>query len=487
MKKTAKIISASLATLLITSSAVTAFAAEEKDINVSLRIEGIDSCLLYNSYELSEGSTASDLIQYADKLSDAITVTGAENGYITDVNGETAGKFGGWDGWQYTVNAVSPSVGVNDYTLKNNDTVVLYYGDYPCFIPQIDTSALYTDGKLSFTAEQTTYDSDWNPTVSTVAIADMTVTFDGHTYTTDENGSITLSKADFTSGEHSVQVAKKNANGAPAVCRYADDFTVSIARENTINVSLRIEGPEACYFYDTFEIAKDSNVGELVSYADEVSDDIEVVGADKGYISEVNGIAAGSFGGWDGWYYAVNSVVPNVGVRDYTLSDNDIVVLYYGEYPCYLPIADTSALATEGKITFTAKATFGDATLPIDNMTVYFDGKEYTTDYSGVVVIDEDQLTFGDHSLQVEKYGYSGAPAVLRYANDYTVFVDTKNTNDVNLDGSVDINDVTAIQSYLSSSVELNAEQVRIADIDRDGKVDVNDVTALQTSLANAE
>lgn len=487
MKKTAKIISASLVTLLITSSAVTAFAAEEKDINVSLRIEGIDSCLLYNSYELSEGSTASDLIQYADKLSDAITVTGAENGYITDVNGETAGKFGGWDGWQYTVNAVSPSVGVNDYTLKNNDTVVLYYGDYPCFIPQIDTSALYTDGKLSFTAEQTTYDSDWNPTVSTVAIADMTVTFDGHTYTTDENGSITLSKADFTSGEHSVQVAKKNANGAPAVCRYADDFTVSIARENTINVSLRIEGPEACYFYDTFEIAKDSNVGELVSYADEVSDDIEVVGADKGYISEVNGIAAGSFGGWDGWYYAVNSVVPNVGVRDYTLSDNDIVVLYYGEYPCYLPIADTSALATEGKITFTAKATFGDATLPIDNMTVYFDGKEYTTDYSGVVVIDEDQLTFGDHSLQVEKYGYSGAPAVLRYANDYTVFVDTKNTNDVNLDGSVDINDVTAIQSYLSSSVELNAEQVRIADIDRDGKVDVNDVTALQTSLANAE
>lgn len=487
MKKTAKIISASLATLLITSSAVTAFAAEEKDINVSLRIEGIDSCLLYNSYELSEGSTASDLIQYADKLSDAITVTGAENGYITDVNGETEGKFGGWDGWQYTVNAVSPSVGVNDYTLKNNDTVVLYYGDYPCFIPQIDTSALYTDGKLSFTAEQTTYDSDWNPTVSTVAIADMTVTFDGHTYTTDENGSITLSKADFTSGEHSVQVAKKNANGAPAVCRYADDFTVSIARENTINVSLRIEGPEACYLYDTFEIAKDSNVGELVSYADEVSDDIEVVGADKGYISEVNGIAAGSFGGWDGWYYAVNSVVPNVGVRDYTLSDNDIVVLYYGEYPCYLPIADTSALATEGKITFTAKATFGDATLPIDNMTVYFDGKEYATDYSGVVVIDEDQLTFGDHSLQVEKYGYSGAPAVLRYANDYTVFVDTKNTNDVNLDGSVDINDVTAIQSYLSSSVELNAEQVRIADIDRDGKVDVNDVTALQTSLANAE
>lgn len=71
----------------------------------------------------------------------------------------------------------------------------------------------------------------------------MTVTFDGHTYTTDENGTISLSKADFTSGEHSVQVEKKNSNGAPAVLRYADDFTVNIARENTINVNLRIEGP----------------------------------------------------------------------------------------------------------------------------------------------------------------------------------------------------------------------------------------------------
>ena len=141
-------------------------------------------------------------------------------------------------------------------------------------------------------------------------------------------------------------------------------------------------------------------------------------------------------------------------------------------------------LTSEGKITFTAKATFGDAVLPIDNMTVYFDGKEYTTDYNGVVVIDKDQLTFGSHSLQVEKYGYSGAPAVLRYADDYTVFVDTKIVNDVNLDGNVDINDVTAIQTYLSNYNNISEEQVRIADVNKDGKVDINDVTALQTILS---
>ena len=106
-------------------------------------------------------------------------------------------------------------------------------------------------------------------------------------------------------------------------------------------------------------------------------------------------------------------------------------------------------------------------------MTVYFDGKEYTTDYNGVVVIDENQLTFGYHSLQVEKYGYSGAPAVLRYASDYRVFVDTKI-----------INDVTLIQTSLSGDTVLTDEQKRIADIDKDGKFDVNDVTKLQTIIS---
>lgn len=289
MKTTAKIISVSLSALLMSATTATAFAAETNDITVSLRIEGADSCILYSNYEISAGSTASDLIQYADSLSDDVTVTGAEDGYITDVNGESAGKFGGWDGWNYSVNAVAPSVGVNDYTLENNDTVVLYYGDYPCYIPQADTSALSSDGKLTFTAQSTEYDDNWNPIVSTV---------------------------------------------------------------------------------------------------------------------------------------------------------------------------------------------------PLVGMTVYFDGKEYTTDSDGTVVIDESQLTFGRHSVQVEKKNENGAPAVCRFASDYTVFADTRVFGDANLDGNVDINDVTYIQLYLSGNEILTDEQIRIADVDKNGTVDINDVTALQTYIS---
>ena len=79
MKTTAKIISVSLSALLMSATAATAFATETNDITVSLRIEGADSCILYSSYEIPEGSTASDLIQYADSLSDDVTVTGAED------------------------------------------------------------------------------------------------------------------------------------------------------------------------------------------------------------------------------------------------------------------------------------------------------------------------------------------------------------------------------------------------------------------------
>lgn len=289
MKTTAKIISVSLSALLMSATTATAFATETNDIKVSLRIEAADSCILYSSYEIPEGSTASDLIQYADSLSDDVTVTGAEDGYITDVNGESAGKFGGWDGWNYSVNAVAPSVGVNDYTLENNDTVVLYYGDYPCYIPELDTSALSSDGKLTFTAQSTEYDDNWNPIVSTV---------------------------------------------------------------------------------------------------------------------------------------------------------------------------------------------------PLVGMTVYFDGKEYTTDSDGTVVIDESQLTFGRHIVQVEKKNENGAPAVCRFARDYTVFADTKVFGDANLDGNVDINDVTFIQLYLSGNEILTDEQIRIADVDKNKTVDVNDVTALQTYIS---
>ena len=56
---------------------------------------------------------------------------------------------------------------------------------------------------------------------------------------------------------------------------------------------------------------------------------------------------------------------------------------------------------------------------------------------------------------------------------------------DVNLDGSVTIDDATMLQRYLTEMVDLTDEQLRNADVNKDNRVDIRDVTEIQRYLAN--
>ena len=55
---------------------------------------------------------------------------------------------------------------------------------------------------------------------------------------------------------------------------------------------------------------------------------------------------------------------------------------------------------------------------------------------------------------------------------------------DTNLDGTVNICDVTTIQRYLTKAITFTDEQLAVADTNGDGKVDINDATYLQMYLA---
>ena len=55
---------------------------------------------------------------------------------------------------------------------------------------------------------------------------------------------------------------------------------------------------------------------------------------------------------------------------------------------------------------------------------------------------------------------------------------------DVNLDGNINIKDVTAIQRHLADLGAFSKEQLAAADTNGDGKVDINDATHLQRYLA---
>lgn len=240
MKQTKKLLSAALVFLMLLSvSAISAF-AETKDLTFSLRIEGSKNTYFYSDVTLegteeTENVSVAQLLTYVNNTYDDVDIIGADRGYIYAVNGEFMSQFSGWDGWYYAVNGIAPNVGIGDYNLSDGDSVVLYYGDYPCYIPEIDTTWFAANGTIKFTSTESTYNYDpdtdtWIETVVKVPVTDMTVTLDDTlTYVTDENGEIkvNLNTVKFTSSQIKLQVEKYNEAGAPTVLRYASDFTIN--------------------------------------------------------------------------------------------------------------------------------------------------------------------------------------------------------------------------------------------------------------------
>ena len=58
---------------------------------------------------------------------------------------------------------------------------------------------------------------------------------------------------------------------------------------------------------------------------------------------------------------------------------------------------------------------------------------------------------------------------------------------DVNLEGKIDINDVTLLQRYIAGESVLTDDAVKVADFNKDRIIDVIDVTAIQTFIAHGQ
>ncbi len=221
--------------LLVFAPQLHTFAADGT-YDILLRVEGINETFYYNTVEITDADelTAQELLLYADAQEDSLTMTGVDTAYITDVNGDMAGTFGGWDGWLYTVNGVAAATGIDGCVLQDGDSVVLYYGDpygVGMQFPVVDATAS-AEGILTFTSEDTTYDANYNAvvTVNPVAGADVTLS-DGTTslaYITDENGQIMFDQNAFAGGTYSISISKTSEQGIPLVLRTAADATVTI-------------------------------------------------------------------------------------------------------------------------------------------------------------------------------------------------------------------------------------------------------------------
>lgn len=87
-------------------------------------------------------------------------------------------------------------------------------------------------------------------------------------------------------------------------------------------------------------------------------------------------------------------------------------------------------------------------------------------------------------------YGYSNS-----YAETYAeenginfVALDEKTLyGDVNLDGKIDVNDVTLLQRYIAGESVLTDDAVKAADFNKDRIIDVIDATTIQTFIAHGQ
>lgn len=228
-----------VAMMLLASFTLCSFAAD--DVNVSLRIEGIDKCLFYGDVTVPADATAYDVLLKADEKDDSLTVVSSASiygAYITSINGITAGTYTTmkWDGWSYMVDGVSPEVGVDGYKVEDGDVIVMYYGDpwnTGMQYPVIKTEKL-SDGIVSFTSMDTVYDENWNAVTKEMPVTGYTLVwgYKGGTVeiTPDENGVCTIPYEYRTIGKHTVQIEKYDEKTTlPTVLRFAPDFSVSIS------------------------------------------------------------------------------------------------------------------------------------------------------------------------------------------------------------------------------------------------------------------
>lgn len=80
-----------------------------------------------------ENTTAREVIEKVLR-ENGYTVKGLDRGYITEIitpDGIILGEYsnGAQSGWMYSVNDESPTVGINDYRVKNGDRIKVYYSD----------------------------------------------------------------------------------------------------------------------------------------------------------------------------------------------------------------------------------------------------------------------------------------------------------------------------------------------------------------------
>lgn len=188
------------------------------------------------------------------------------------------------------------------------------------------------------------------------------------------------------------------------------------------------------------------------------------------FISEVNGVKSGKFGGYDGWSYAIsrnNSYEDiNTGIDGATLKNGDKLILYYGDM----------GTLTSNKIQYSTKEANKELTVSLNN--TYKDwttgeqvikpinGIKVKVDGTDAVVVDNKitlkaGLKEGTHILTLSDFKADGSPKVVYDEIKFTIGADeTSGENNNGGNGSENV-DNTKIPKEITDAINSSASVIK--------------------------
>lgn len=212
------------ALLLISIPGLSAAAAASNTFH--LCIEGSTQTILNENVNLTTGETLDTALKAeldAHNISYKVT-KGAYGDYIESI-GSDAQAADSSTYWSLYQNGSYASVGMSSLQPANGDDIVIAYSAMDTLYPKVSISPSTPVAGQPFTftvtADKTTYDSNWNPTTTTVSVSGATVAFNGATQTTDASGHATFS-APSAAGTYHYSISQDRSGQAPLLVRLSN-------------------------------------------------------------------------------------------------------------------------------------------------------------------------------------------------------------------------------------------------------------------------
>lgn len=256
----------------------------------------------------------------------------------------------------------------------------------------------------------------------------------------------------------------------------ATAFAAEAEMKESVSVSLRVEGPDAPILQETF--VSGATALEVLKKALEENDIPYVVeNTSMGpYVKSIHHVEAGSFGGYDGWNFAVKRdgewISPDVGLADFQLEESDQVLVYYTDYVSTALVESIEVSPDQPKAKESFKVAVKQVRFefpppdyklvkkidPAAGVTVTIGEDSAVTDEKGIAAFDKG-LPHGQYEIVVTGYRENGIATVVRAVQELKIGANFTYFSLAQL-----LEDERAYTQFVNLLIEKNFDEIFIMD-----------------------